>query len=118
MMRDARYDRSNGRDDSRFNERPRVSDYEPSYGRGHERFGRRDSVRHADLVKVIEVLAESEHGFEDAIQNALAEASRTIRNIKSIHVKDMQAVVRDGRIVSYRLNAKISFGLDHRDDGR
>lgn len=116
MMRDVRYERSNGRNDGRFDDRPRGSDYEPSYGHGRERAPHRDTVRHADLVKVIEVLAESEHGFEDAIQTALAEASRTVRNIKSIYVKDMQAVVRDGRIVSYRLNAKISFGLDHRDE--
>ncbi|NUP13453.1 MAG: dodecin domain-containing protein [Polyangiaceae bacterium] len=73
---------------------------------------RRDTISHSNVVKVIEVLAESEHSWEDAAQMALREASRTIRNIKSIYVKDMQAVVREGRIVCYRLNAKISFALE------
>jgi flavin-binding protein dodecin len=71
-----------------------------------------DTVHHAQMVKVIEVLAESEHGWEDAAQNALDEAQRSLRNIRSIWVKDMQAIVRDGRIRLWRLNAKISFALE------
>jgi flavin-binding protein dodecin len=74
-----------------------------------------DTVRHASLVKVIEVLAESDQSWEDAANNALMEAQRSIRNIKSIYVKDMQAVVRDGRIRLWRLNAKISFAIEDHD---
>lgn len=77
----------------------------------------RDTIRHANLVKVIEVLAESEHSWEDAAQNALFEAQRSLRNIKSIYVKDMQAVVRDGRIRLWRLNAKISFAVESEHAG-
>lgn len=91
-------------------EDPRYGDVLRGYGRG------RDTVRHASLVKVIEVLAESEHSWEDAANNALLEAQRSIRNIKSIYVKDMQAVVRDGRIRSWRLNAKISFAVEGDND--
>lgn len=84
-----------------------------------ERSRTRDTMGHTSLVKVIEVLAESDRSWEDAANMALREASRTIRNIKSIYVKDMQAICRDGRIVCYRLNAKISFGLEpDRDEGR
>lgn len=61
------------------------------------------------IVKVIEVLAESDVSWEDAAQNALEEASQTVENIKSIYIKDMQAVVENNRIVTYRVNAKISF---------
>lgn len=69
----------------------------------------------AAMVKVIEVLAQSEKSWDDAAKVALEEASKTLRNIQSIYVKDMQAVVEDNRIVKYRLNAKISFLLEHED---
>jgi len=66
----------------------------------------------AAMVKVIEVLAESEVSWDDAANVALKEASKTLRNIKSIYVKEMQAVVENDRIVKYRINAKVSFLLD------
>ena len=69
----------------------------------------------AAMVKVIEVLAQSETSWDDAAKVALAEASKTLRGIQSIYVKDMQAIVKDNRIVQYRINAKISFLLE-RDD--
>jgi len=69
----------------------------------------------ASMVKVIEVLAQSETSWDDAAKVALAEASKTIRGIQSIYVKEMQAIVEDNRIVQYRINAKISFLLE-RDD--
>ncbi|MFO7742978.1 MAG: dodecin family protein [Anaerolineae bacterium] len=61
------------------------------------------------VVKVIEVLAQSEDGLEHAVQKALDEASKTVRNIKSIYVKDFQAIVEDNEIAAYRVNTKISF---------
>jgi flavin-binding protein dodecin len=64
------------------------------------------------VVKVIEVLAESPNGWDGAAQEALKEASQTVKNIESIYVKDMQAIVEDNKIVNYRLNAKISFLVD------
>jgi flavin-binding protein dodecin len=66
----------------------------------------------AAMVKVIEVLAQSEKSWDDAAKVALEEASKTIRGIQSIYVQDMQAVVEDGRIAKYRINAKISFLLE------
>jgi dodecin len=62
-------------------------------------------------VKVIEVLAESQKGWEDAAQSALAEASKTLHGIRSIWVKNLNAEVKDGKIVMWRLNCKISFEL-------
>ena len=67
------------------------------------------------IVKVIEVLAESDTSWEDAAQEALDEASRTVRNIRSIYVKEFQAIVRDGKIDKFRINAKISFVVKDND---
>ena len=64
------------------------------------------------IVKVIEVLAQSEKSWEDATQTALREASKTVHGIKSIYIKEMQAVVENDAITQYRVNAKISFEID------
>ena len=63
-------------------------------------------------VKVIEVLTESTKGWEDAAQNAVAAAGRSVRNIESVYIKEMQASVKDGQISSYRINAKVSFTIE------
>ncbi|MBD3219794.1 dodecin domain-containing protein [bacterium] len=64
------------------------------------------------VVKVIEVIAESEKGWEDAAAQALTEAQRSIRNVSSIYIKDFKADVENGKITSYRVNAKVSFLLE------
>ena len=64
------------------------------------------------IVKVIEVLATSEKSFDDATQNAVTEASKTVKNIKSVYVKEMNANVTNNKIDSYAVNAKISFEID------
>jgi flavin-binding protein dodecin len=61
------------------------------------------------VVKIIELLAESPLSWEAATQAAVTEASKTIQHIKNVYVKDMKAFVEDGKIVSYRVNVKISF---------
>ncbi len=61
------------------------------------------------VVKVIEVLAQSPKSWEDAAQMALTEASKTLDNIQSIYIKDFKAIVNDGKISEYRVNAKVSF---------
>lgn len=65
-----------------------------------------------NMLKVIEVLAESDTSWEDAANQAIAKASRSVHGIKSIYIKDFEAKVEDNRIVRYRINAKISFALD------
>ena len=59
--------------------------------------------------KVIEVLAQSDQGWEDAARKAVAEASETVKGIKSVYIKDMQGIVENGKITSYRVNAKVTF---------
>ncbi len=61
------------------------------------------------IAKVIEIIAESDTGWEDAARNAVAEASETVRNIKHIWIEGMQALVEGDSIVKYRLNAKVTF---------
>jgi len=64
------------------------------------------------MLKVIEVLAESDKSWEDAAQQAVADASKTLRNVKSIYLKNIEANVENGRIAKYRINANISFVLE------
>jgi dodecin len=63
-------------------------------------------------LKVIEMLAESEKGWEDAVQVALNKAGKSLHGIKSVYVKEMEAKVEGNKITSYRINAKVSFVLD------
>jgi flavin-binding protein dodecin len=63
----------------------------------------------SSMLKVIEILAESDKSWEDAAVKAVATAAKTVRKIKSINVKNFQATVENDRIVKYRVNAKISF---------
>ncbi|MEN6541022.1 dodecin family protein [Parvibaculum sp.] len=64
------------------------------------------------MLKVIEILAESDKSWEDAAASAVKKAAKTVHGIKSIYIQDMEASVKDNKIVSYRINAKISFLLD------
>ena len=64
------------------------------------------------MLKVIEVLAESNKSWEDAAQTAVSEANETLRNVRSIYIKNLEATVENGRIKTYRINAKISFSLE------
>ena len=66
----------------------------------------------AELLKVIEVLAESEKSWEDATAEAVTRASKTLKNIRSIYIENFEAKVEGNRVVRYRVNAKISFVLE------
>lgn len=64
------------------------------------------------IVKVIEVIASSEKSFDDAAQKAVEQAGKTVKNIKSIWIKEMKGKVENNRITSYGVNAKISFEVE------
>ena len=64
------------------------------------------------IVKVIEVIATSEKGIDDAIRQAVSEASKTVHNIDSVYVKDIKAHVKDGVVTSFGCICKISFRID------
>ena len=67
------------------------------------------------VVKVIELIAESDQSWEAAAQAAVTQAGKTIRNIKSLYVQDFQAKVRNNNITQYRVTAKITFVIDDKD---
>ncbi len=60
-------------------------------------------------TKIIELIGASPNSWEEAAQNALAEAGETVKGIKGIHAIDFTAVVKDNKIVEYRTNIKIAF---------
>jgi flavin-binding protein dodecin len=64
------------------------------------------------LLKVIEVLANSDKGWEDAAQNAVDHASKTVKHIRSVNIQNQSATVKDGKITQYRVNVKISFEVE------
>ena len=64
------------------------------------------------VVKFIELSAQSAQGYEDAVRQAVQRASSTIRNIRSVWVKEFEAVVENDQVTQFRVAVKISFLLD------
>lgn len=64
------------------------------------------------VLKVIEVLANSNKSWEEATQNAVAHASKSVNNIRSVYVNEQTAVVKDGKVSEYRVNVKITFEVN------
>ena len=64
------------------------------------------------ILKVIEILSTSKSSWEDAAANAVKEASKTVRGIRSVNIQNQSAVVEKGKIVEYRLNCKITFAIE------
>jgi dodecin len=63
------------------------------------------------VAKVIEVTASSPSSFEDAIQNGIAKAAETVRDIRGAWIKEQKVKVEDDAIVEYRVDLKITFVL-------
>lgn len=61
------------------------------------------------ILKVIEVLANSEKSWEDATAKAVENASKTVKNITSAYVQEMSTTVEDGKVKEYRVNVKLTF---------
>ena len=61
------------------------------------------------VLKVIEVLANSDKSWEDATRKAVKEASKSLSNIRSVYVQDQSAVVNDGDVQEFRVNVKLTF---------
>lgn len=61
------------------------------------------------VLKVIEVLANSEKSWEDAANNAVSQASKSVKNIRSVYINEQSATVEDGKMVNFRINVKITF---------
>ncbi len=61
------------------------------------------------VLKVIEIMSSSEKSWEDATAVAVKNASKTVKEIRSVYVKDMSAVVKKDKITEFRVNLKITF---------
>ncbi|REE82796.1 hypothetical protein BX611_0066 [Lutibacter oceani] len=63
------------------------------------------------VLKVIEILGNSTVSFEDAVQNVINDTAKSVKNIKSVYLKDMQVTVQNNKIKEYRVNTKVTFGV-------
>ena len=61
------------------------------------------------VLKVIEIMASSEKSWEDAAATAVKTAGKTVKEIRSVYVQDMSAVVNKNKITEFRVNVKITF---------
>jgi flavin-binding protein dodecin len=66
------------------------------------------------IVKVIEVIASSDVSFDDAVKNAVAEVSKTVKNIDSVYIKDFKVHVKNEQIESYGIICKVSFRVEEK----
>ncbi|MEW6429229.1 MAG: dodecin family protein [Thermodesulfobacteriota bacterium] len=66
----------------------------------------------ASVAKIIELSAESEKNFEDALEAGIKRAGDTLRNVRSVWIKDKEVVFREGGTRIYRLHLKVTFKLD------
>lgn len=65
------------------------------------------------VVKVIEIMSNSTKSWEDAAQNAVLHAAKSLHNIKSIWIQDQSAIVgNDKKIIEYRVTVKLSLHVD------
>ncbi len=64
------------------------------------------------VVNVVELLAESGESWEDAVRQAVAEATKTLPGITSVYVQEFQATVESDRVKNFRVNVKVSVVLE------
>ena len=64
------------------------------------------------VVKIIELIGTSPEGWQEATQNAIDEAAKSIKNIKSVHVKRCTAKVENNKIIEFRADVKIAFSVN------
>jgi flavin-binding protein dodecin len=64
------------------------------------------------VLKVIEVLADSKESWEDATKNAVKQASKSLKHVRSAYVQSQSVVVEDGEVKAFRVNVKVTFEID------
>lgn len=63
------------------------------------------------LAKVIEVIGEGS-SVEEATQAAVRQAAKSVKNIRSVYIEGQQGIVKDGEVVAFRVDCKITFVLE------
>ncbi len=64
------------------------------------------------IARVTEISSTSQTSFDDAIQQGVARATKTLRNVKSAWIKEQRVEVNDDQIVQYQVNLMVTFVLD------
>lgn len=64
------------------------------------------------VAKIIEISADSDTSFDDAIREGIERASKTVKQIKGAWVQDQQVDIENNKIVKYRVHLKITFVLE------
>ncbi len=64
------------------------------------------------VLKVIEVLSNSNKSWEDATEKAVKHASKTVKNIRSVYVQDQSVTVSQNSVDEFRVNLKITFEVN------
>ncbi len=64
------------------------------------------------VARVTEISVRSDRSFEDAINQGVERANKTLRNVKGAWIKEQSVDIEDGRIVGYRVNMLVTFILD------
>ena len=64
------------------------------------------------VARVSEISATSEKSFEDAMQQGITRANKTLRNVKGAWIKEQQLDIENGKVTRYRVNMLITFILD------
>ncbi len=63
------------------------------------------------VAKVTEIISSSNKSFDDAVEQGVKRASKTLKDVKSVWVKEQKAMIDDGKITEYRVTMKVSFIL-------
>ena len=64
------------------------------------------------VARVTEISSTSPKSFEDAIQQGIARATKTLRNVRSAWIKEQRVDIKDGAIAEYQVNLMVTFILD------
>jgi hypothetical protein len=64
------------------------------------------------VARVTEISSTSSQSFDDAIQQGVARATKTLRNVRSAWIKEQRVDIRDDKITQYQVNLMVTFVLD------
>ncbi len=64
------------------------------------------------ILKSVQVLSESSTSWEDAVQQGVKRASKTIKNIRSANINNKSCSIKDGQVSSWRVNMQITFEIE------
>ena len=64
------------------------------------------------VARVSEIIAMSKKGFDDALAQGIDRAQKTLKNVKSVWIKDQSVEIEKGKIVGYKVSLKVTFVLN------